>query len=67
MDHLKKFTQYSIVVQAFNRVGAGPRSQELTVSTAEDGKTDVLKSRARSKKSGKAVQVSWLLSAKFTL
>ena len=37
LTNLKKFTRYRIVVQAYNRIGAGPRNQDLIVSTAEDG------------------------------
>ncbi len=37
IPHLKKFTQYTVVVQAFNRMGAGPRNQEMVVTTGEDG------------------------------
>ncbi|XP_077985299.1 cell adhesion molecule DSCAM-like [Glandiceps talaboti] len=33
---LKKFTKYSIVVQAFNDIGAGPRSEAKVVMTLED-------------------------------
>jgi hypothetical protein len=39
IPHLKKFTPYSVVVQAFNRMGAGPRNKEVVVSTGEDGIT----------------------------
>ena len=42
LTNLKKFTRYRIVVQAYNRIGAGPRNQDLIVSTAEDGKTLIL-------------------------
>lgn len=34
---LKKFTRYSIIVQAYNHVGTSPRSDELVVLTSEDG------------------------------
>ena len=37
LTNLKKFTQYSVVVQAYNRVGAGPRNEEIVVTTDEDG------------------------------
>ena len=39
VDNLKKFTQYSVVIQAYNSEGAGPRNQEVVASTAEDSKT----------------------------
>ena len=37
IEQLKTFTDYSIVVQAFNEMGAGPKSRELIVTTMEDG------------------------------
>ena len=37
-EQLKTFTDYVLVVQAFNRMGAGPKSQEVIVTTMEDGK-----------------------------
>lgn len=38
LDNLKKFTQYSVVVQAANRAGTGPSSQQVVTKTLEDGK-----------------------------
>jgi hypothetical protein len=35
---LSKFTQYLVVVQAFNQVGPGPLSDPVAVQTMEDGK-----------------------------
>jgi len=35
--NLKKYTQYSVVVRAFNRVGAGPKNDPIVVTTGEDG------------------------------
>lgn len=40
---LKPFTEYSIVVQAVNRHGEGPLSEEVFVSTLEDGKKNYIK------------------------
>lgn len=37
LDNLKKFTQYSVVVQAANRAGTGPSSQQVVTKTLEDG------------------------------
>lgn len=34
---LRKYTQYSIVVKAFNNKGDGPGSDPVTVQTLEDG------------------------------
>ncbi|XP_028968106.1 Down syndrome cell adhesion molecule-like protein Dscam2 [Galendromus occidentalis] len=36
LNNLRKFTKYSILLQAYNSIGAGPRSDEIVVSTAED-------------------------------
>lgn len=38
LDNLKKFAQYGVVVQAFNRAGTGPSSSEINATTLEDGK-----------------------------
>ncbi|CAH0555671.1 unnamed protein product [Brassicogethes aeneus] len=35
ISNLKTYTQYSVVVQAFNKVGAGPISEEIKAYTAE--------------------------------
>ncbi|XP_076265885.1 Down syndrome cell adhesion molecule 1 isoform X18 [Rhynchophorus ferrugineus] len=35
ISSLKTYTQYSVVVQAFNKVGAGPTSEEYKANTAE--------------------------------
>ena len=37
-EQLKTFTDYAIVIQAFNRMGSGPKSREIIVTTMEDGK-----------------------------
>ncbi|KAJ8256521.1 hypothetical protein COCON_G00186730 [Conger conger] len=36
LDKLKKFAQYGVVVQAFNRAGTGPSSSEINATTLED-------------------------------
>lgn len=38
IDNLKKHTKYSVVVQAYNRIGKGPFSDEIIINTYEDGK-----------------------------
>ena len=38
-EQLKTFTDYALVVQAFNRMGAGPKSKEIIVTTMEDGES----------------------------
>lgn len=37
LDNLRKFAQYGVVVQAFNRAGTGPSSSEINATTLEDG------------------------------
>ncbi|XP_069803363.1 cell adhesion molecule DSCAML1 isoform X2 [Dendropsophus ebraccatus] len=36
LDNMKKFAQYGVVVQAFNRAGTGPSSTEINATTLED-------------------------------
>nr|XP_042900815.1 Down syndrome cell adhesion molecule-like protein Dscam2 [Parasteatoda tepidariorum] len=36
LTQLQKFTSYSVLVQAYNSMGAGPRSDEVIVRTLED-------------------------------
>lgn len=38
LGDLQKFTRYSIVVQAFNEVGAGPLTEPVIAQTMEDSK-----------------------------
>lgn len=40
LDNLKKFAQYGVVVQAFNRAGTGPSSSEINATTLEDGENN---------------------------
>ncbi len=42
LTHLKKYTRYAVVVQAYNRLGAGPRTEEIEVMTGEDGEKLIL-------------------------
>ena len=35
LDNLNKFTQYGLVVQACNRAGTGPSSQEIITTTLD--------------------------------
>ena len=37
LTNLKKYTRYNVVVQAFNALGLGPVSSEVTATTLEDG------------------------------
>ncbi|XP_046991630.1 Down syndrome cell adhesion molecule-like protein Dscam2 isoform X2 [Schistocerca americana] len=36
LNELEKFTEYCILIQAYNRAGAGPHSKEVTATTEED-------------------------------
>lgn len=47
LDNLKKFAQYGVVVQAFNRAGTGPSSSEINATTLEDGKSHNYKHMCR--------------------
>lgn len=42
---LKRFTKYSVIVQAFNSKGAGPASEEIIAQTLQNGKCPYLQSR----------------------
>ena len=41
LTNLKKFTRYSVVVQAYNVLGQGPMTPEVVATTLEDGKGKV--------------------------
>lgn len=40
LTNLKKFTRYSVVVQAYNVLGQGPMTPEVVATTLEDGKEE---------------------------
>ncbi|GIY34288.1 down syndrome cell adhesion molecule homolog [Caerostris extrusa] len=42
LTNLRRFTQYAIRLQAFNKAGSGPHSEEVTVQTLEYGKKWIL-------------------------
>lgn len=56
LDNLKKFAQYGVVVQAFNRAGTGPSSTEINATTLEDGE------RTRGDVKTKTGVLNWALS-----
>lgn len=37
LSGLLEYTKYYIVIRAFNRIGPGPSSEEIVVTTLEDG------------------------------
>ena len=39
ISNLEVFTEYAVVVQAFNKIGQGPMSEEALVHTAEGAPT----------------------------
>lgn len=61
LDNLKKFAQYGVVVQAFNRAGTGPSSSEINATTLEDGKHTIHVSDEKSTGSHVAYTVTSLL------
>lgn len=41
LEGLRKYTRYSVIVQAFNKVGPGPLSEPHTAQTLEDGRYNI--------------------------
>lgn len=41
LHDLKKYTNYGVIVQSFNRLGPGPKSDEVVARTMEDGITSM--------------------------
>lgn len=37
LKNLSKYTQYLVIIQAFNEVGEGPFSEPVSAQTLEDG------------------------------
>ncbi|KAL1427954.1 hypothetical protein MTO96_017048, partial [Rhipicephalus appendiculatus] len=61
LNNLRKFTKYSVLVQAYNAVGAGPRSDEVIVYTAEDVPQVAPSGVHCSASSATSLRVSWAL------
>ncbi|XP_011345914.1 Down syndrome cell adhesion molecule-like protein Dscam2 isoform X3 [Ooceraea biroi] len=59
LTNLKKFTRYSVVVQAFNALGPGPMSQEVVASTLEDVPSSPPQDIRCTALSSTSLQVSW--------
>ena len=55
----RMFTSYSVVVQAFNRVGAGPASEEVTQHTAEGTPEQPPQDVSCTSLTSQSVRVSW--------
>ncbi|XP_053298089.1 LOW QUALITY PROTEIN: cell adhesion molecule DSCAML1-like [Pleuronectes platessa] len=67
LDLLKKFAQYGVVVQAFNRAGTGPSSTEINATTLEDVPSEPPQNvRAISVTSDEAV-ITWAEPPRLTL
>uniref|UniRef100_A0A7N6FES8 DS cell adhesion molecule like 1 n=1 Tax=Anabas testudineus TaxID=64144 RepID=A0A7N6FES8_ANATE len=67
LDNLKKFAQYGVVVQAFNRAGTGPSSTEINATTLEDVPSEPPQNvRAISVTSDEAV-ITWAEPPRLTL
>ncbi|XP_034745933.1 Down syndrome cell adhesion molecule-like protein 1 homolog isoform X1 [Etheostoma cragini] len=67
LDNLKKYAQYGVVVQAFNRAGTGPSSTEINATTLEDVPSEPPQNvRAISVTSDEAV-ITWSEPPRLTL
>ncbi|XP_048525936.1 Down syndrome cell adhesion molecule-like protein Dscam2 isoform X1 [Dendroctonus ponderosae] len=59
LSDLKKYTRYSIVVQAYNEVGSGPLSEPVTTETLEDVPSSPPMDIRCTSPTSQSVQVSW--------
>lgn len=59
LDNLKKFAQYGVVVQAFNRAGTGPSSTEINATTLEDGEKERKKEECKQKRVYETHALGW--------
>ncbi|NXM64434.1 DSCAM protein, partial [Illadopsis cleaveri] len=67
LNNLKKFTQYGMVVQACNRAGIGPSSQEIITTTLEDVPSCPPGNVQATATSPETISISWSTLAKETL
>ncbi|GCC25397.1 hypothetical protein chiPu_0003807 [Chiloscyllium punctatum] len=67
LDNLKKFTQYGVVVQACNRAGTGPSSQEIIATTLEDVPSRPPDNVQANAISPEAISLSWSMPPKEAL
>ncbi|KAG8223601.1 hypothetical protein J437_LFUL004125, partial [Ladona fulva] len=58
--NLKTYTQYSVVVQAFNKVGAGPMSEEVRQYTAEGIPEQPPQDTTCTTLTSQTIRVSWV-------
>ena len=59
ISNLETFTEYAIVVQAFNKIGQGPMSDEVTENTAEGTPTMPPEEVTLTILSSQTIRVSW--------
>ncbi|XP_074032455.1 Down syndrome cell adhesion molecule 2 isoform X3 [Leptinotarsa decemlineata] len=59
LSYLSKYTRYTIVVQAFNEVGAGPLSEAVVVQTLEDVPSMPPEDVRCAALTSQSLQVSW--------
>ncbi|KAL1516797.1 hypothetical protein ABEB36_000653 [Hypothenemus hampei] len=59
LSGLRKYTRYSIVVQAYNEVGSGPLSEQVTTETLEDVPSSPPMDIRCTSPASQSIQVSW--------
>ncbi|XP_054160426.1 cell adhesion molecule DSCAM-like [Oppia nitens] len=59
LQGLRPYTYYSVIVQAYNNVGAGPRSDEITVRTGESIPSSALTGVSCDSFSPQSISISW--------
>ncbi|CAH1154339.1 unnamed protein product [Phaedon cochleariae] len=60
ISNLKTYTQYSVVVQAFNKVGAGPTSEDFKANTAEGVPEQPPEKATCTTLTAQTIRVSWV-------
>ncbi|XP_017784824.1 PREDICTED: Down syndrome cell adhesion molecule-like protein Dscam2 isoform X11 [Nicrophorus vespilloides] len=60
ITNLKTYTQYSVVVQAFNKVGAGPMSEDIKAYTAEGSPEQPPHDTTCTTLTAQTIRVSWV-------
>lgn len=59
LSDLKKYTRYSVVVQAYNALGHGPAAHEVVATTEEDCPSAPPQDLRCSPLNSKTIQISW--------
>ncbi|XP_054740541.1 cell adhesion molecule Dscam2 isoform X8 [Anastrepha obliqua] len=60
LNNLRVYTQYSVVIQAFNKIGAGPLSEEEKQFTAEGTPSQPPSDTACTTLTSQTIRVSWV-------